>query len=308
LLLPDAIKEFKQTVAKDTIRVENLPPLILVFGGPVGVNKSRDISCRNLFLDVANTLNYQHVKHFKIPEDYPEWNQFEGYKNLVDFEIEAGCLSRAIVLFSEGPGAFAELGAFCMDAVLRERLFVVIEKRHYNDESFISLGPIKRIEDNFPDHAICVVETMDPPSEFEAHINDVLAALSEKLESGHKSQSFDSHRTRDQYLLVADLIDLFCVLTITEIHDLLAHMDINIEFSRVKAILKQLILFELIFEVQITTRRFFVANKQEKSYLNYEAIKGEKNFERLRFKMKVYESLPKDHLRNNAFQTIHGKK
>lgn len=256
----------------------------------------------------AYTLKYPHAKYFKTPEEYPEWNQFEGYKNLVEFEIEAGCVSRAIVLFSEGPGAFAELGAFCMDPILRERLFIVIEKKHYKNDSFIRLGPIKRIEDDFPEHAICVVDEMTPPEKFKAHIEDVLAALSEKLDSGHKSQAFDPDRTRDHYLLVADLVDLFCALTLSEIRELISHAGVDIELSRIKAILRQLKLFELVSEVEITTKRYFVAVKSTNSYLKYESNKGAENFDRIRFKLQVFKSLREDRLRYQAYKTVHESK
>ena len=70
------------------------------------------------------------------PEDFKEeWNRIGGYPNLVDFEKEAGCLARGILLFSECDGALAELGAFCTDDVLCERLVVVLEDKHYDDDS-----------------------------------------------------------------------------------------------------------------------------------------------------------------------------
>lgn len=309
MLLPEAIREFKLNVAPDKARVKHLPPLIFVFGGDADIKSPRDSSCRNLFLQHAHENKYPHAPFFKLPEEYPEWNEFEGYGNLVDFEIEVGSLARAIVLFSEGPGAYAELGAFCMDPILRERLFVVISKKHYEDPSFIALGPIKRIEDESPDHAICVVQEMHPPITFEPHIDDVLAALSEKLASSHKTQAFDPNRTRDQYLLIADLIDLFCALTVTEIQELIVHMGIEIDLKRIKRILRQLEIFNLVSEVQITTRRYFVASKSDNSqYLDYERVKGGDKFDRIRFKMKIFDSLAKDRLRNNAYAVIHGKK
>lgn len=264
-------------------------------------------SCRGIFVEKAYSKGYTHAQFFKMPEDFPEWNQFEGFNNLVDFEIEAGCISRAIIVLSESPGAFAELGAFCMDKSLRERLFIVVAKDHYDSDSFISLGPIKLIEDDFPDHAICVVDSTKTPQEFEANIDDILVALSEKLDTAHKSQTFNSDITRDQYLLIADLINLFCALTLSEIQDLLAHMKINVDQTRLKLILKQLRLFGLIVEHQITTRRYFISVKDaENHFIDYKSQDTKENFDRIRFKMNIFQSLSADRFRSNAFKQAQG--
>lgn len=148
-------------------RIEQLPPIILVFGGKLGGSNN---SARQMFINWVLAKNSTLNQQVRTPEQFEDWNNFEGYSNLVDFEIDAGHLTKAIVLFSESEGAYAELGSFCTDPVLSERLFVVIARQHYDAPSFIAHGPIKKIETLHRDHSICVLDTLDrkrptPPSE-----------------------------------------------------------------------------------------------------------------------------------------------
>jgi hypothetical protein len=43
-------------------------------------------------MDNKGVLGRQFDGQFKMPEDYPEWNTFGGFGNLVDFEILVGSI------------------------------------------------------------------------------------------------------------------------------------------------------------------------------------------------------------------------
>jgi len=307
LSISKEIESFHLTISANKIHVVYLPPIILVFGGIVDVKLAIDCSCRNLFLTEALRLKFPYGKELKIPESYPEWNTFEGYQNLIDFETDAGCLSRAIVLFLESPGSLAELGAFCMDDDLRRLLFIVVEEEHYTSDSFIKLGPIKKIENDDSGDSICVVPTLEKPAEFATEIPDILVSLKEKLDKGHKKQGFDCNRNRDKYLLIADLIDLFCAVNVSELHTLAINLGMNLATKDIKRILRQLILFELVSEVPINTHKYYVANKGYKTdYLDYNSAIPEKKFDRTSFKLQMYELLNGDALRKRAYAQVHG--
>jgi hypothetical protein len=223
------IESFKHSIAPEKTTIHKFPQHILVFGGRTDLTFPRHASCRNIFLLKASELSHSLSPHFTIPEDYPEWNRMEGYENLVEFELDAGCLARAIILITETPGAIAELGAFCMDEVLRERILVVIERRYVNQEnSFICLGPLKLIKKNNEDHSVCAVDTLSSPVAFENEVSPTLDALVAKLSSEAKKPLFSPIRRRDQFLLIADLVDLFRALNKMEIIDLLGFMQVEI--------------------------------------------------------------------------------
>lgn len=243
----------------------------------------------------------------RTPEQFADWNSFTGYSNLVDFEIDAGNLARAIVLFSESPGSFAELGAFCTNSALSERLFVVVSKDHYEATSFIAYGPLRKIEDLKHDHSICVLDSLDP-TKIQNQLPEVFTALDEKLATLPKTLTFQPLRHRDQFLLVADLVDLFGALTEREIYSLVHLMNVDIDYQALSRITSQLLRFELIAYVPGVTKRFFVAPVKRLSYLNYASPKGLPAFERVRFKLiKAMPWLIADKPRYDAYCEIHPK-
>jgi hypothetical protein len=307
----DAIQNFKAVVDPEKTRIERLFSHILVFGGEIDVKKTDKYkSCRNVFLEWAHETKYELANCLRTPEDFQEeWNRFDGYANLVDFEIEAGCLAKGILLFLEGPGAFAELGTFCMDDVLCERLVVVLEDKHYDEDSrdassFIRWGPIKRIEDKHPDKSICLVSSITDKHTFKNEVEGVGETLRSKVETLPKTKQFISNEIRDQYLLIADLIELFGALDKDHLGILLAFM--NVDPVNLNRMLNQLILFELIVKSNGISGTYYVPPKNRTPYLDYTALTGSK-FEKVTYRIStIHPELKKDKDRLKAFEKIHG--
>lgn len=65
--------------------------------------------------------------------------------DITDFESLVGSLSRAIVIFPEAAGSFAETGYFSAIDHLCEKVILVLDSDRQKDDSFISLGPAKKI-------------------------------------------------------------------------------------------------------------------------------------------------------------------
>lgn len=303
------IESFKRSIAPEKTRIYKLPSHILVFGGQTNLSLPRHVSCRNVFLLKASELRHHLSPHFKIPEEYPEWNEMEGYDNLVEFELHAGCLARAIVLITETPGAIAELGAFCMDAVLRERLLVVIEREYVNrEDSFICLGPLRLIRKHSEEHSVCAVDSLKSASAFESEVEATLDTLDAKLKEEAQRPNFSPDRTRDQFLLIADLVDLFRALNKSEIEDLLRFMHVSVSQADVRKMLWQLKLFGLLKSDQVYGVTYYVAIKgQDHQFLDYEAsADAAKPFARTGFKVQVNEALKKDQKRNKAYNGAKG--
>jgi len=302
----DAINSFKDIVDPIRTKVKRLPEHILVFGGKQGVDIPRLQSCRNVFLQKSIEQLHPLSKKFVMPEDYPEWNNYSGYDNLVEFEVEAGCLSRAIVLFLETEGSFAELGAFCMDESLRERLFVVLARKYYDEKnSFLYLGPVALVTNRHGEESLCVVDEIVTNRHdekcacaveerrngeiFEQSVDGILQSLDDRLKVESKtgtSVSFSASRKRDQFLLIADFIDLFGALNRTELHDLMRFMGLDVSDDVLKRMLWLLNLFGMIRETNVFGKVFFISNRHENhNYLSFSAIEGEKAFDRPAFKV-----------------------
>ncbi|MGM0743432.1 MAG: retron St85 family effector protein [Pseudomonadota bacterium] len=64
-----------------------------------------------------------------------------------EFEELVGELSHAIVLFPEAPGSIAETGYFSARPDLARKIVLAVDRNRQRNDSFISLGPAKKIHD-----------------------------------------------------------------------------------------------------------------------------------------------------------------
>ena len=68
--------------------------------------------------------------------------------DLADFEEIVGSISYAIVVFPEVPGSYAETGYFSAISKLAQKFILVMDYNRQHHDSFISLGPAKKISEN----------------------------------------------------------------------------------------------------------------------------------------------------------------
>lgn len=196
-----------------------------------------------------------------------------------------------------------------MDDVLSERMMIVVNKNYYEQTSFIRLGPIKKIEELHDDSAVYVLNSASPKEFEEQEVQFVADALMERIHSAPKTLMFNSTRTRDQLLLLADLVELFGALAIGEIERLFQFFVPEEDVAgRVKRMMHQLCFFELVEKVKTSNRTYFVAPEKRRPYLNYSSGKEKGKFERAPSKMAIFESLKKDSVRLRAYQKVHGAK
>lgn len=67
--------------------------------------------------------------------------------DISDFEELVGSLSHCIVMFPEAAGSFAETGYFSARENLAKKIILVMDSGRQKDDSFISLGPAKKINE-----------------------------------------------------------------------------------------------------------------------------------------------------------------
>ncbi|WP_133253000.1 retron St85 family effector protein [Rhizobium wuzhouense] len=67
--------------------------------------------------------------------------------DIADFESSIGNLSKAIVIFPEAAGSFAETGYFSAIPGLAKKTILVLDANYQGYDSFISQGPAKKIEE-----------------------------------------------------------------------------------------------------------------------------------------------------------------
>lgn len=263
---------------------------------------------RDMFVSWAHDTGHEISGFLRLPEDYPEWNQFNGYDDLVEFESDAGCISRAILLFVESEGAFAELGAFCTQPVLAERLFVVMYSKYYRMNSYIALGPLrvlKRVQGD--DHSICPVDG-ETLADFQEILPELAADVLEKTKQSLKTHLFNTKQVRDQFLFIADVVELFGALKVSEIIELLNQFNMPLAKARVGQMLNLLSLLEVVQLSEHLSRRFYVPPQgKREGFIGYKLPGSDARLDRVQFKLRAMEYLKQDSFRRQAYEKVHGR-
>ena len=301
MLFSDLIKGFAREIDPKSLRITAFPDIVWVFGGRTSAKSTKKfLSLRDLFLNRLYGSKSILAKFARIPESYEEWNTFDGYPDLLEFERDASYLAKATVIFCESPGAFAELGAFASDPHLCSHTIVVIQRSKRKQTSYINLGPIRRIERT--DHqSICVIEA-DLIADFSSEVDLVIRAIEKKVNNAPKTELFQPTSLRDQFLLIADLIDLLQAITIDELLQVVRIFNVDIDVLRLRQLLNQLSLFELVAIDEVLTDKYLRSNQNGRSYVNYQAVQGLPPFDRTRYKADAFSLLKSDIERFRAFQ------
>lgn len=219
------------------------------------------------------------------PENHKEWWAFSGYDNLLQFERDACYLAQATILFAESPGALAELGALAIDDHLVKNLIVILQTKFLdskNRESFLNLGPLKRVKDN---RHLCVIgateKTQLPTEDYQSIIESIGAWLPPLK----KTQVFKVDNPTHRLLLLADLVDLFLVTKTTDLKTAAKYLGVNYGDDEISKALKLLEFFELIKMESRGLEHFFTIHKKsEAPWFDYTAL-GAGIFNRSRFKV-----------------------
>ena len=151
-----------------------------------------------------------------------------------------------------------------------------------------------------------MVSSLKDKHAFENEVENVGETLRSKVSTLPETKKFDSNEIRDQFLLIADLIELFGALNERELAGLLEFMKVKpVNLSRM---LNQLILFKLIVKSKGISGTYYVPPKKGASYLDYSAHADSK-FEKVTFRMfsirqELKKGTEKDRLK--AYEKIHG--
>ncbi|OLP51810.1 hypothetical protein BJF91_23010 [Allorhizobium taibaishanense] len=219
-----------------------------------------------------------------------------NYQDILTFEAHIAQISELIVLFSESFGSAAELGAFSMVPDIAHRLLVVIDDDHYNANSFISLGPIRALENKF-DSSVCVLHRQDIGIQNIRNVADVkIDVLSEQMEAaiGARERSSKEHTTFDAtrpghiIKFIVGLIQSYGALTIDEIEAHLFSVDLNTSVDTLKNYLLCAEFADWIMQDKRGTKTYFSALDRKRA-VQFESRKDREKFDKIRWHASVME-------------------
>jgi hypothetical protein len=226
---------YAQDLDADKIHVRAPTDVIFLCGGRTSnLSEPIPLSLRDAFLKIL--INPALVGRDLIQaEDVTSGLAFfSKYDNLLDFETDLAQIVELIILFCESEGSLAELGAFALINEIALRLFVIVREKHWNELSFIKLGPLKYLETNYGRDSIFVIdETAIGMSgnyvgsvELDALKNMLAEPLEARLKKPREPSTFDEERSGHIIKLVVGLVQEYGALKTDELLTLLAMLNV----------------------------------------------------------------------------------
>lgn len=286
-------------------RIIKLPSRIWVFGGPCNLHSDTPSSLRDSFWRTtlsAEDSRYPWLSYLDRPEQYDDWWAFSGYDDLLEFERDACYLAKATILFAESPGALAELGALAIDSHILTGLLVIVQSKYLREgqrESFLNLGPLKRVEKRKNRCVIgSTVNSSLPTEDFEDIANFIT-----NLSSPHNSEILRPDNPTHRLLLLADLVDILLVSTETDLRKAIDGFQISIPETDLSRALSLLAFLGFIRREDRGNAKYWTRRKSsEAPWLDYKAKSGTGHFDRSRFKARCLERILEDPRRRSIYE------
>ena len=155
--------------------------------------------------------------------------------DLADFEQLVGELSHSIVIFPEAAGSFAETGYFSAVPELAIKTILVLDATRSAQDSFILLGPAKKIAEATLFHPNIEINYRDPDF-------DQIAGRIRRYPVSRKKKAFDilSFSRMTSFSLFGLIRELVSLMTIATLEDLMfmsrSIFSGNISINRIRQI------------------------------------------------------------------------
>jgi hypothetical protein len=158
LILP-----FADDLDSKRIHVQAASNIIFLCGGRYSkVSDPTPLSIRDALLKIVANNPIPSDRTVILAEEITsEISLYSKYDDILEFETDIAQIVELIILFCESEGTLSELGAFAMIHEIASRLFVIVRQKHWDEDSFIKLGPLRRIEKKYSRDAIFVIEDDD---------------------------------------------------------------------------------------------------------------------------------------------------
>lgn len=150
---------------------------------------------------------------YAMPSIFGEGNN-EPF-DIAAFEEYISQWSHAIVIFPEAPGSFAETGYFSAREKITKRCILVLDLKYQHKDSFISLGPAKKIGHGSIFHPIIQIN-YDAPN-FEPVAERIKRIQYQKYKKRLALEAFTELSAYEQFCLVHEIVNLLTIATADDI-------------------------------------------------------------------------------------------
>ena len=254
--MDDPREDFLVNIALSKSYIHYEPSLVLLFGGEINIKDPEPTSIREMLVeycaDEGNGLN----NSIRLAEHYKDWYENQHYDNLLKFEEDLSQLATLVVIILESAGTIAELGAFCVNKKIKNNLVIAMSEKHFNKKSFITLGPLKQLDED------AILAYSWKRKKLKSTVPDELPILVQDIEEiikKKKTQTIDLKNIGHLSYLAHELIIQFKALTSREIKYYFSCLEIETSDKEIKKILYLLGLLELVKSRKKGNKLFFLA-------------------------------------------------
>jgi hypothetical protein len=135
--------------------------------------------------------------------------------DIADFEEVIGNLSHAIVIFPEAAGSYAETGYFSAIDVLASRTILALNTNYQNHDSFISLGPARKIGIRSKFHPVIQIDYNNP--KFEDITKRLKRVATQSYKKSFDIREFSALSSYELFSLIHIIVDFLGIATIPDI-------------------------------------------------------------------------------------------
>lgn len=153
------LTEFCDNLIPDSIRVYPPKRYVLLCGGEVSdIHAKVPQSLRDAFLMGGGISALKNSDILQIEEIQGFFDKSSPYVDLIEFEKDIAQICELVILFSESPGSFTELGSFSVFREICDKLLLIIQRRFLSRPSYITQGPIANLQRDHPNSVFSIID------------------------------------------------------------------------------------------------------------------------------------------------------
>jgi hypothetical protein len=153
------LTEFCECLIPESIRVYPPKRYVLLCGGEVSnIHAEAPQSLRDAFLMGGGIGALKNSDILQIEEIQEFFDKSSPYIDLIEFEKDIAQICELVILFSESPGSFTELGSFSVFREICDKLLLIIQRRFLSRPSFITQGPIANLQRDHPNSVFSIID------------------------------------------------------------------------------------------------------------------------------------------------------
>lgn len=232
------LKQFFDSLDESKVRFVRPRKVVFFCGGAMPNGMPARTSLRHYLISERNIqrlLNADIVRAEAATELFRETT----YQDLITFEEDIATLSPVILVIVESAGSFAELGAFASIEKIQDALAVISQQKYEDEESFVRLGPILRIQKSdsskvafFPwrthKNGTVIKSTIDP------NFVEIVNFINERIDESPKKTAFKSSKDIKLTVMIIWIVYLAIAIKQTEIKNYLELLGNDVSESDLK--------------------------------------------------------------------------